>query len=119
MKNNTETIGTITLDGIKFTHRRFYESGYPTAATAGERDGTTYSVMRTAENPNWSLYRLDGGWRLVRGLTEHEITEYEAMRGATTDTRIQQADYEPEADDLTAEIEAGRISGAMPAEIVN
>ena len=117
MKSDTETIGTIILDGIKLTHRRFYESGYPTAATAGKRDETTYSIMRTAENPSWSLYRLEGGWRLVRGLTEHEITEYEAMRGSARDTRTRQATGAPDNDDLTAETETGRISGAMPSDL--
>ena len=117
MKDETETIGTIILDGIALVHRRFYESGHPTASTVGERDGNTYSIFRSAETPDWSLFRLDGGWILVRQLTEAEIAEHEAIREATPNTRRRHADCEPEIDDLTTEAEAGRISGAMPVDL--
>ena len=109
---------TITIDGITLTHRLFYDSGHPTGGTAGHKDGRDYVIGRDLGTNGypWALCVIEQGQRVIRHLTPEEVAEYEALlqegRG-----RSRQIDEESSADDLTAEVEEGRMTGGGPADI--
>ncbi len=109
---------TITIDGITLTHRLFHDSGYPTAGTAGCKDGRNYVISRDLDTEGfpWALCEIDGGEQTIRHLTAAEVAEYEVLLRAGRD-RSREVDRERTADDLAGEVEAGRMMGGGPADI--
>ena len=111
-------MATITIDGITLTHRLFFDSGYPTGGTAGTKNDRHYVIARdlAAEGYPWALCEIKEGQHVIRHLTAEEVAKYEVLlqegRG-----RDRQDDHESIADDLTGEVEGGRIMGGGPADL--
>lgn len=109
---------TITIDGITLTHRLFYESGFPTGVTTGRKDGRDYWLERDSrtEGKPWTICYRDSGQICFRHLSPAKAVEYQALLDKGCG-RGRQVDHEITTDDLTVEVEAGRMIGGGPADI--